>query len=201
MMGRMTRTARLPTCWDVTASVAEPYHKSHVEERGGGTPHAAEIWTPASQEYAGLGKSAGLVFARLTADPLEPSELADVTGKHRTTVWRALKRLEGWGLAERGPDGWTRGPASLVDVMEELDAEGRARQRHQEHELQRAGWDERRGTARIGRADAGEGPADVVQDDQDQVDGDQVDKVDKVQEPRTYGVSVLQVLQEGGYLQ
>lgn len=43
----------------------------------------------------GLGKSAAEIFAALQSGPLTVKELADITGRHRTTIKRALERMTG----------------------------------------------------------------------------------------------------------
>jgi hypothetical protein len=44
------------------------------------------------------------------------------------------------GLAERGPDGWRRGPAALADVAESTGAVGVHRERAARYQQDRDGW-------------------------------------------------------------
>ncbi|HMM29942.1 MAG TPA: GntR family transcriptional regulator, partial [Aggregatilineaceae bacterium] len=80
-------------------------------------PGGAELWARDR-----LGQTAGLVYARLTITPQGAPALAEATGKHRTTVRRALKRLAAEGLAERARGGWIIGTASAATVARDWDA-------------------------------------------------------------------------------
>jgi len=91
--------------------------------------------------WARVGRSAGLAWDCLGADPLDVAALVKLTGKHRATVYRALERLTAWDLAMQVDDGgWIRTARKLADVALEVDAAGRARERHTAHELQRGAW-------------------------------------------------------------
>ena len=95
---------------------------------------AGEVW-------ARVGRSAGLAWDCLGDDPLSVAALAELTGKSRRTVYRALERLQAWDLAMQVDDGgWIRTARKLADVAVEVDAAGRARDRHTAHELQRGAW-------------------------------------------------------------
>jgi len=123
--------------WDLSRRAVEfvtkPHHKTHVVENGAAT---GEVW-------AVVGRSAGLVWQQLGDEPLDVAALAAATGKHRRTVYRAVQRLQAWDLAEAVEGGWVRSERSLQDVALEVDAAGRAKHRHQAHELQRLAWRER----------------------------------------------------------
>lgn len=80
-------------------------------------PGGAELWARDK-----LGQTAGLVYARLTITPLTVTALAEATGKGRSTVHRALKRLAVEGLAERARGGWLVGRTSAAQVARDWDA-------------------------------------------------------------------------------
>lgn len=87
-------------------------------------PGGAELWAVDK-----LGRTAGLVYARLTMEPQKISALAAATGKHRNSIRRALQRLEREGLAEQTRGGWIIGRASASTIAHEWDAPARKRQR------------------------------------------------------------------------
>ncbi len=93
-------------------------------------PGGNELW-------ATLGRAAGMVYVRLTAEPQTATELAAQTGKHRTTVWRALQTLEHYGLAIENAGGWSVGPRDIADVANELDAEAVKKQRERTIQAER----------------------------------------------------------------
>lgn len=162
------RNASIGTRWDLSRwalaameSVALGDHKSHVKRVGaavgGDAAAACEVW-------ATVGRSAGAVWQQLGDEPLGVAALVAATGKHLATVYRALQRLQGWDLAEAVEGGWVRSARALQDVALEVDAAGRARRRHQVHELQRLAWRER--VAGLGTCSA----LEVGQVEQEQVE-------------------------------
>ncbi len=112
---------------------------------------APETWAARAESDAGgwaelVGRSAGAVWRCLGGDPLGAAELAERTGKSRRTIYRALDVLTSWDgsdgqtLAVKVAGGWVRGTLDLADVAAEVDADGRAEQRREEHKRQREGW-------------------------------------------------------------
>jgi len=78
-------------------------------------PGEAELW-------AVLGRAAGMVYARLNAEPQRVGALALATGKHRNTVANALRTLARYGLATDTADGWVVGAREAAEVADELGA-------------------------------------------------------------------------------
>ncbi len=78
-------------------------------------PGEAELW-------AVLGRAAGMVYARLNAEPQKVGALALATGKHRNTVANALRALARYGLATDSAAGWVVGPRDAAEVAHELGA-------------------------------------------------------------------------------
>lgn len=119
----------------------------------------ADAW-----RFRGLGKSALLVLEHLRATPGATAvELAASTGKHRTTVWRALERMahmvdpdtgEVLRLVEADGDGWRAcDDVDLAAVARAVGTAGAGERQRARHE------DERRGFRRaIARAEAGTTP-------------------------------------------
>lgn len=85
-------------------------------------PGEAELW-------ATLGRAAGMMFARLNAEPQTVRALALATGKHRTTIWRALQTLAQHGLATESAGGWVGGQRDAAEVAHELGAPVAKKQR------------------------------------------------------------------------
>ena len=104
--------------------------------------YGAELFTPGI-----LGRSAGLVYARLGATPLTPGELASLSGKHLATVYRVLNQLESDGLARREGNGWVRGSTSVttLETMQSVRCDERQAQRRKRIEAERVAWAERLG--------------------------------------------------------
>lgn len=63
-----------------------------------------------------LKGTAALTYAILTATPVAAAEVARAARLGETATADALRALAAHGLAEKGPRGWTRGPAALDDV-------------------------------------------------------------------------------------
>jgi hypothetical protein len=75
----------------------------------------AELW-----RRDDMGSASWLVYSALGAESATSiAQLVAETGKARSTVFQALHRLAGEGLAESAPGGWVRGPVSL-DVTARL---------------------------------------------------------------------------------
>ncbi len=78
-------------------------------------PGGNEMWSV-------LGRSAGMVYPYLNAQPVSAATLAAVTGKDRSTVYRALNRLVGSGLACATEGGWVLGVRDVAEVAHEVGA-------------------------------------------------------------------------------
>lgn len=92
---------------DVTLGIAEPAREFDA------LPGGAELWTV-------LGRAAGMVYTRLTHESQSVAALAEATGKHRSTVYRAADTLVRYGLAADVGAGWVLGERSADDVAREL---------------------------------------------------------------------------------
>ena len=91
-------------------------HEKHATCRDvDALPGGAEMW-------AMLGRSAGMVYTRLSQEPQQISDLATATGKHRNTVRKALNRLSGFGLAFKTDSGWIVGDRNPAEVAHDLGA-------------------------------------------------------------------------------
>lgn len=102
--------------------------------------HPSDIW-----HQRALGKSAESVWKCLLANgSMTTKELTEQTGRHISTVRRALNKLWMYGLAS--PDGgglWVAEPAGfdyLQGVAEELGTKGAAIKRRAKHDQERAIW-------------------------------------------------------------
>ena len=75
----------------------------------------AELW-----RRDDMGSASWLVYSALRAESATSvAQLVNETGKARSTVFLALRRLVGEGLAESAPGGWVRGKTAL-DVVARL---------------------------------------------------------------------------------
>jgi len=94
-----------------------------------------------------LGAPAALAYEVLeqARAPLPGSAVASGARLSPAATATALQTLAAYGLAERGPAGWRRGPASLQAVAEILGVAERLRQLQQLHRRERAAWRERLG--------------------------------------------------------
>jgi len=99
-----------------------------------------EHFTPELWSAKGLGRSCGLVFSQLTNEPLSLQQLADLTGKVRSTTFTALRRLEKEGLAKKDNHKWTRGPADISKVAKSLHCRARSEKRKARVESERERW-------------------------------------------------------------
>jgi len=100
-----------------------------------GLPGGAELW-------AMLGRAAGMVYARLSGEPLTVAALAAATGKHRSTVYRAADALARYGLAVVTDAGLVAGERSVNDVARELGADAAKRSRERRIATEREMWQE-----------------------------------------------------------
>jgi predicted transcriptional regulator len=105
-------------------------------------PGGSELWSVGL-----LGLSAGAVYQLLSDDPAGACDLAELSGKGRRTIERALNRLASCGLAERLVAGWVRGPADAAAVASVQGAPLAARLRHEHHERERLAWDDTKARA------------------------------------------------------
>lgn len=85
----------------------------------------------------GLGPSAKVVYHHLTDQPQSASQLAGLTGKHRSTVTRALSKLQHYGLATPTDKGVILGEEALTEVCLILGAEGLTNRRKAWHKRER----------------------------------------------------------------
>lgn len=95
----------------------------------------AELW-----RRGDMGSASWLVYSALRAESaINVAQLVAETGKARSTIFQALHRLAGEGLAESAPGGWVRGPVSL-DVTARLHGArfaGEVRHSWHQHERRR----------------------------------------------------------------
>jgi hypothetical protein len=87
-----------------------------------------------------LGGVAGLVHQVLGVDPARGAEVARAARLSPSATSAALRVLAEHGLAERGPGGWTRGPASLDEVATSTGAAEVYRERAERYRQDREGW-------------------------------------------------------------
>ncbi|GAA2627451.1 hypothetical protein GCM10010411_75720 [Actinomadura fulvescens] len=87
-----------------------------------------------------LGPVCALLYEALAAAAARPVDLERRAVLSSTAVDDALKVLGSYGLAERCPGGWRRGPATLDQVATQLDAHTRFTERVQEYRRHRAEW-------------------------------------------------------------
>jgi len=92
---------------------------------------------------SGLGEAAALIYSHLLVGVVLPSyrRAADVVGlRSYSTARNSLKALEARGLAEKTGDGWQLGPAELDQVEATLSTFGRGAKQCEQHERDRAVW-------------------------------------------------------------
>ena len=87
-----------------------------------------------------LGGTAGLVYEALGHDEARGAEVARTARLSASAVAAALRVLAEHGLAERGPGGWSRGPAALADVAESTGAADIQRERAEQYRQDRESW-------------------------------------------------------------
>jgi hypothetical protein len=87
-----------------------------------------------------LGGTAGLVHQVLDGTGARGAEVARAARLSPSAVSSALRTLAEHGLAERGPGGWRRGPASLDDVAMSTGAADLHRERAERYKRDRESW-------------------------------------------------------------
>jgi hypothetical protein len=87
-----------------------------------------------------LGGPAGLVHQVLDGTAARGAEVARAARLSPSGVSSALRTLAEHGLAERGPGGWRRGPASLDDVATSTGAADLHRERAERYKQDRESW-------------------------------------------------------------
>ncbi|MFG2004127.1 hypothetical protein ACGFNU_33705 [Spirillospora sp. NPDC048911] len=87
-----------------------------------------------------LGPVCALLYETLNARPARPVDLERRAVLSDSAVSKALMTLASYGLAERGPEGWLRGPATLDEVAVELDAHAKFAERVALYRKHRAEW-------------------------------------------------------------
>ena len=90
-----------------------------------------------------LGGTAGLVHQVLDGTEAHGAEVARSARLSPSAVSSALRTLAEHGLAEHGPGGWRRGPASLDDVAESTGAADLHRERAERYRQDRESWQAR----------------------------------------------------------
>ena len=124
-------------------------------DRDGPAPATNETVTVGGREvwaWSKLGASCELVYSHLPLDTTASiRDLAQLTGKHRNTITRALDTLAQHGLAEHnGKDGrgrkWGRGAVSIAHVARKLGAERASRNRRRQTEAEREAYHAMLGT-------------------------------------------------------
>ena len=87
-----------------------------------------------------LGGTAGLVHQVLDGSPARGADVARAARLSPSATSAALRVLAEHGLAERGRDGWRRGPVSLDDVATSTGAADLHRERAERYKQDRASW-------------------------------------------------------------
>ena len=87
-----------------------------------------------------LGGAAALTYQALDADEVRGAEVARAARLSPSAVSSALRVLAEYGLAERGPGGWRRGPVRLGDVAESTGAADLQRERETRYRQDRESW-------------------------------------------------------------
>jgi len=87
-----------------------------------------------------LGGAAALVYKAVDNYAARGAEVARAARLSPSVVSSALRTLAEHGLAERGPGGWRRGPASLDDVSESTGAADLQRERAERYRQDRESW-------------------------------------------------------------
>ncbi len=87
-----------------------------------------------------LGGTAALTYQALDADGVRGAEVARAARLSASATSAALRVLAEHDLAERGRDGWRRGPASLDDVAASTGAADLHRERAERYKQDRESW-------------------------------------------------------------
>ena len=89
---------------------------------------------------AKMGRTPLAVYDLLGVEPLTVADLVERTGKHRVTIWRNVKRLIAFGLAERVEGGYVLGPGNLEEIARETGAYGAAERRRHGIDVERRAY-------------------------------------------------------------
>ena len=87
-----------------------------------------------------LGGTSALVYQVLDQVEARGAEVVRVARLSTSATSAALRVLAEHGLAERGPDGWRRGPVALADVAESAGAADLQREREERYKQDRESW-------------------------------------------------------------
>jgi hypothetical protein len=87
-----------------------------------------------------LGGTSALVYQALDQAEARGAEVARAARLSASATSAALRVLAEHGLAERGPGGWSRGPAALADVAESTGAADLQQEREARYKQDREGW-------------------------------------------------------------
>jgi hypothetical protein len=87
-----------------------------------------------------LGGTAALTYEALSPEPERGAEVARAARLSASAVSAALQLLAEYGLAERGPGGWRRGPVALAAVAEAIGAADIQRERAERYRKDRESW-------------------------------------------------------------
>jgi len=109
-----------------------------------------------------LKGTAALTYAILTSTAVSAAEVARTARLGETATADALRALAAHGLAEKGPRGWTRGPASLDDIALSSGAMAAHAELTDRYSKERGAWHEK-------IADWLNGPEPVIPDDPEQL--------------------------------
>jgi hypothetical protein len=94
-----------------------------------------------SELWAVIGKSVGMIYAEIGENDAKTARiLAKNTGKCLNTVKTALVKLEKLGLAQKTPEGWTRGTQELGAVITDFECGKRAAARRERHDAERRAY-------------------------------------------------------------
>jgi hypothetical protein len=87
-----------------------------------------------------LGGAAALVYQVLDVTPVRGAEVARAARLSASAAAAALRVLAEHGLAERGRDGWRRGPVGLDEIAESVGAADIRREREERYRKDRESW-------------------------------------------------------------
>ena len=90
--------------------------------------------------FLALGGTSALVYQVLDQTEARGAEVARAARLSTSATSAALRMLAEYGLAERGPGGWRRGPVALDDVAESTGAADRQREREERYRQDRESW-------------------------------------------------------------
>lgn len=117
---------------------------THLE----GIESGKDLHTSDVFRWHGLGKGAELIWQSLVASPMTIQELADTTGRNRTTVSRIIKKMYGHGMvARRDPHArrivWQAQDVDFEQVARALGTLGMSEMQRQKHKQERLKYRER----------------------------------------------------------